>query len=419
MISEGPGWIEALPGALQTTLDALLEPEESLLVCVRGQPRHALAATERRLIRLEEPPLALTQNPAQVVATPWEAVRDLRLEETRAVARITWLPDGTPEPQAFEVPVYDLLKFRRILERLQVLAATAGREAGTQPTATKEPSMTAASTQNCPKCATAIPTEGAWCPGCGLQVADICGQCGAVLAKEWAFCARCGTSTSEPGVIPCPSCREPVTPGFAFCPRCGAAARALCEECDRPLRREWAYCPDCGASTSEERRPMTDDRPLIETPDARRQTPVTSGPGARRGYPPEAGHPGAASTTSVPEAERANEEGTRLYEANNLEGAIAAFRQAVALDPGNAGYHTNLAVALDEDEQDSDALVAYERAIELDPRETTALLNLGYMYSESERYEEARQVWEQVIRVDAGSADAEEARQNLRNLDEL
>jgi len=128
--------------------------------------------------------------------------------------------------------------------------------------------------------------------------------------------------------------------------------------------------------------------------------------------------PGARSPVN-PEAERFNEEGTRLYEENDLAGAIAAFRRAVALDPDNASYHTNLAVALDEDEQDADALAAYERAIELDPRQTTALLNLGYMYSESERYEEARQVWEQVIRVDPRSADAEEARQNLRNLDEL
>jgi superkiller protein 3 len=127
----------------------------------------------------------------------------------------------------------------------------------------------------------------------------------------------------------------------------------------------------------------------------------------------------ARATVTNPEAESFNEQGKRAYEADELETAIAAFRQALALDPTNADYQTNLAVALDEQEMDEEAFAAYTRALELNPRQVTALLNIGYLYSEQERFEEARQVWEQVIRVDPASEEAQEARDNLRNLDEL
>lgn len=433
MISEGPNWIEALPGPLQEALDRTLAPEERLLICVRGLPRHALAVTERRLIHLEEPDPTKAVGAAQATSWPLNAVRALRLEEAPQGARLCWQgqpertgPDLSPPPQAavppsptrggelearetpvrFEVPTYDREKYRRVFDRLQRLlpAEAPATRMGERP-------MAQPSTRNCPKCATAIPPEGAWCPACGLQVEDICWQCGAVLAAEWSHCPRCGLSTGEPGAIPCPSCREPVARGFAYCPRCGAAARPLCSECGRPLRREWSFCPDCGTAAGAAAAAEVDaDEEDVSTGDRRQATAPVRGPGAGSGRP---------SSVSSPEAEAFNKEGVRLYEADQLDAAIAAFRQAVALDPNNASFHTNLAVALDEKELDFEAFTEYQRAIELDPRQATALLNLGYLYSEDERYEEARQVWEQVIRIDPGSAEADEARQNLQNLDEL
>jgi hypothetical protein len=414
MISEGPSWIEALPGPLQEALDRTLAPEERLLICVRGLPRHALAVTERRLIHLEEPDPTKAVGPAQVTSWPLGAVRDLRLEEAQRGARLCWQgqPEGavgSPEanqPVRLEVPTYDREKFRRVFDRLQRLlpAEAPATRMGERP-------MAQPSTRNCPKCATAIPPEGAWCPACGLQVEDICWQCGAVLAAEWSHCPRCGLSTGEPGAIPCPSCREPVARGFAYCPRCGAAARPLCSECGRPLRREWSFCPDCGTAAGAAAAAEVDaDEEEVSTVDRRPATAPVRGSGAGSGR---------SSSVSSPEAEAFNKEGVRLYEADQLDAAIAAFRQAVALDPNNASFHTNLAVALDEKELDFEAFTEYQRAIELDPRQATALLNLGYLYSEDERYEEARQVWEQVIRIDPGSAEADEARQNLQNLDEL
>jgi RNA polymerase subunit RPABC4/transcription elongation factor Spt4 len=413
MISEGPNWIEALPGPLQEALDRTLAPEERLLICVRGQPRHALAATERRLIHLEEPDPTKAVGAAQATSWPLGAVRDLRLEEAPQGARLCWQgqPEGavgSPEanqPVRFEVPTYDREKFRRVFDRLQRLlpAEAPATRMGERP-------MAQPSTRSCPKCATAIPPEGAWCPACGLQVEEICWQCGTLQAAEWAFCPRCGLSAGEPGAIPCPSCREPVARGFAFCPRCGAAARPVCSECGRPLRREWAFCPDCGTAAGAAAEAELDEEDEL-TADRR------SAPAQARGSRSAVG--GQRSAVASPEAEAFNREGVRLYEADQLDAAIAAFRQAVALDPNNAGYHTRLATALDERELDAEALAEYQRAIDLDPRQSLALLNLGYLYSESERYEEARQLWEQVIRIDPSSQDADEARQNLQNLDEL
>lgn len=278
--------------------------------------------------------------------------------------------------------------------------------AGAPPSAepARPDAATATIPANCPKCSTALPAGGAWCPACGLQVADVCGLCSSPLEPAWNYCPRCGSSAGEPGTIPCPSCREPVAVAFTFCTRCGARARALCGGCGRPQRREWTFCPACG------------------TPEGARPTPPSPLP-----HPT---HPGGASTPPFPhgeggpggvgrEAEAFNEQGKHAYEADDLDTAIAAFRQAVALDPTNADYQTNLAVALDEREMDAEALAAYERALELNPRQVTALLNIGYIFSETERFEEARQVWEQVIRIDPTSEEAQEARDNLRNLDEL
>jgi predicted amidophosphoribosyltransferase len=270
--------------------------------------------------------------------------------------------------------------------------------AGATPVRAEEATLPA----SCPKCGTAIPSGGAWCPGCGLQVADICGACGAPLASAWSFCPRCGASAGEPGTIPCPSCREPVSLGFAFCARCGAQARPLCGDCGRPQRREWAFCPACG----------TAEGATVGRPTSNNQRPS----------PGTAAVPTSSSThlaATNPEAEAFNEQGKRAYEADDLDAAIAAFGQAAALDPTNADYHTNLAVALDEREMEFEAFAAYQRALELNPRQVTALLNIGYLYSEKERKEEAREVWEQVIRIDPASEEAQEARDNLRSLDEL
>jgi Flp pilus assembly protein TadD len=109
----------------------------------------------------------------------------------------------------------------------------------------------------------------------------------------------------------------------------------------------------------------------------------------------------------------------RAYEAENYDEAIRLFRAAIQADGSRSRFHTNLGVVYGELGDDLQAFTAYRRAVELDPNEVSAYLNMGYLYNERERQAEAREMWEKVIRIAPDSAEADEARQNLANLDEV
>ena len=89
------------------------------------------------------------------------------------------------------------------------------------------------------------------------------------------------------------------------------------------------------------------------------------------------------------------------------------------LDRENAGFWTNLGVAYGELDDDLQAFAAYRRAVELHPEEVAAYLNMGYLYNEREQTAEAREMWENVVRLAPDSAEAAEARRNLRFLDQI
>jgi Flp pilus assembly protein TadD len=123
--------------------------------------------------------------------------------------------------------------------------------------------------------------------------------------------------------------------------------------------------------------------------------------------------------TSSDEAESLNQRGIEAYEREQFDQAIDLFRRALALDPRNATFHCNLAVACGEKGLDYEAFSGYQQTLALDPSNVTALVNLGYLYSEKERYEEARDCWERAIRVAPDSPEAAEARASLENLEQL
>jgi len=117
------------------------------------------------------------------------------------------------------------------------------------------------------------------------------------------------------------------------------------------------------------------------------------------------------------DAEVFNQRGVELYESEQYDDAIEQFRQALALDPRNSLYHCNLAVAFGEQGDADRAFEEYERALTFNPSDVTALLNLGYAYNEREEPGKARHAWEQIIDISPNSAEADEARDNLRNLE--
>lgn len=275
-------------------------------------------------------------------------------------------------------------------------------KSNTNPTASTAPLPTGSEGHPCPQCRTLIPTEGCWCPNCGLQASDPCWECGRPLFGGARFCAYCGTPTTEPAVVECPSCKAVVARGHVFCQACGEQARVACQDCERPMRREWVQCPFCGGDRTSHLRAGDELSGAVTLDGEAESAPrwEVRAPGRQSG-------------------EELNAAGARAYEAGDYQEAIRLFRQALSAEPDNARYHTNLGVAYGETGDDLQAFTAYRRAVELDPPDLAAYLNMGYLYNERERPSEAREMWEKVIALAPDSDEAADAREALENLEEV
>lgn len=88
------------------------------------------------------------------------------------------------------------------------------------------------------------------------------------------------------------------------------------------------------------------------------------------------------------------------------EAAIAAYEQAIALDPGLAAAHTNLGNLRYERGERSAALRCYETAVALDPDQPEALYNLANIYEEEGDLEMAIAEYKRALKVQPSFADA-------------
>ncbi|MGZ5200527.1 MAG: tetratricopeptide repeat protein [Telluria sp.] len=79
--------------------------------------------------------------------------------------------------------------------------------------------------------------------------------------------------------------------------------------------------------------------------------------------------------------------------AHDFAAAAQALRAALALDPGLAEAHANLAYALEHDGRQAQAEPHYRRAIELAPQQLQVHLNLGVMLAAQRRFDDAEQVY--------------------------
>ena len=106
----------------------------------------------------------------------------------------------------------------------------------------------------------------------------------------------------------------------------------------------------------------------------------------------EPGQPGGGRVAAEPEpvdGQAHNNLGIALQAQGRLDQAVAAYRQAVALDPDLAEAHNNLGTALREQGRPDEAAACYRRAIELRPDYPEAHNNLGNALRALGRLDEA------------------------------
>ena len=188
----------------------------------------------------------------------------------------------------------------------------------------------------------------------------------------------------------CSGCGTPIAPNWIFCPECGQRLKSVCARCGAPLEEAWSFCAYCGRKLAGQ------DAPIGATLEAAQRE---------------------ARSKSGSQADQLNDEGSDLYDAEQYGEAADKFEQAVKLEPNNALYRCNLALALQALGQAEEALEHYKEAIRRSPTDPLPRLNLGYFFSELEQFDQAEQHFRKVIELAPDSDEAEEAREALASLE--
>lgn len=95
------------------------------------------------------------------------------------------------------------------------------------------------------------------------------------------------------------------------------------------------------------------------------------------------------------------DEGALLLGEGNLEGAIAAYRRAIELNPDHSWSHHNLGEALGKLGQFEEAIAAFRQAIELNPDFSWSYHHLGDTLDRQQQWEEAVAAFRKAIELDA------------------
>jgi tetratricopeptide (TPR) repeat protein/predicted aspartyl protease len=112
---------------------------------------------------------------------------------------------------------------------------------------------------------------------------------------------------------------------------------------------------------------------------------------------------GAAAKADGPPAtgDELARRGDALMSRHDYEGAVAAFTQAIQLEPKVAKHHTDRAAARRYLHQPVLAMADYEAALSLDPTNVTALIGRGEMALEREKIADARAYFARALKAAA------------------
>ena len=392
---------ESLPLLWEDAVRQALSPDEEAQMVVRAGLDHAVLATQERVLVFREGPTkAGGKVQLQVWSCPWAQLSAATIQTTSAGGVLTLSPKpGSSNLAEISVPFSALdrprmaefaTRIRARLPQADVAVAAAGEE---------PESPAPISTMGRCECGAPLPATGLFCPACGRHIARLCPACLAAVAPGSAFCVACGEPASRAIDPICARCGGPLVVGSPFCRSCGHAVSETCPECGAPTSPEWAHCPHCGEPLDVE--PTGDELADVSVLDApppwREPTVAEEGPRAR--------------------AEQINERGAEAFSAGRYKDARRLFREAVALNPTEPLYLANLASACGMLGLHQEQEEALERARAIDPDDLSVLMALGYMHSDRGDLGAAERAWRRVLELAPDSEEAEEARENLRQLD--
>ena len=126
-------------------------------------------------------------------------------------------------------------------------------------------------------------------------------------------------------------------------------------------------------------------------------------------------HHNGAPEDARPHVERAR----TLLESGNLEGSMAASRQAIAADPQLAEARVAMARTLSKMGRLNDAAEELRRALQLDPLHPDTHVEMGYCAAARGDLGEAMAAWERYLRMRPNSGDAARVREALASASAL
>jgi len=106
------------------------------------------------------------------------------------------------------------------------------------------------------------------------------------------------------------------------------------------------------------------------------------------------------------EAVRRNQRGVTFQQQGKLEEALAEFRQAAQMDPGNIAVLMNLAHAYGLQGRIDEAITEYRKVLQRQPANALAQNNLGVLYDRKGLHDEAIREFEQILQRDPSNASA-------------
>lgn len=99
--------------------------------------------------------------------------------------------------------------------------------------------------------------------------------------------------------------------------------------------------------------------------------------------------------------------GNKLYAEQKFAEAVAAYEEAVVLDPGNWGYRLNLGLSQKKAGQPEAALAAFRKAVEINPESYSANKETGEALAITKQFAEARPFYEKAVALSPGDPDAQ------------